>query len=93
MYAKTINKIKEKSEQDVNSLKWALESISLDEKTEKRMTKEELSENVISSIIRYYNNVLNELEMFNEGKIKHITSVAILDEGANLLRLWRTLHY
>jgi len=67
MYAKTINKIKEKSEQDVNSLKWALESVSLDEKTEKRMTKEELSENVISSIIRYYNNVLNELEMFNEG--------------------------
>lgn len=27
---------------------------------------------------------LKHLEMFNEGKVKHITSVAILDEGCNL---------
>ena len=29
-------------------------------------------------------NSSKHLEMFNEGKIKHITSVAILDEGCNL---------
>lgn len=66
-YGKTINKMKQKLIEDSEKLKSALDAISLDEKTEKRMSKDDLKENVLSSINRYYTNIINELYMFNDG--------------------------
>ena len=64
-YGKNINKIKEKIGVSVVALNAGLELVSLDENTLKRMSKEDLCENVISSIERYYNNVISEITMFN----------------------------
>ena len=64
-YGKNIIKIKDKTAESIEQLKAGLELINLDENTLKRMSKDDLSENVISSIERYYNNVIIELSMFN----------------------------
>ena len=64
-YGKNIIKIKDKTAESIEQLKEGLELINLDENTLKRMSKDDLSENVISSIERYYNNVIIELSMFN----------------------------
>ena len=63
-YSDTVKVIRKKLSESIEVLNEGLIDISMNQKT--RVTKEELRENVITSIERYYNNVISEIAMFND---------------------------
>lgn len=63
-YERVVKEIKNNLAIGIDKLKLGLHDISLSAKT--RVSKDELSENVISSIERYYNNMTAEVSFFNE---------------------------
>jgi len=62
-YSATVKKIREQLDENISLLNDALFDISMSNKT--RVKKEDLQENVITSIERYYNNIISEVAMFN----------------------------
>ncbi len=59
-----VKNIKKSLKEGTEKLQLGLQNISLGAKT--RVSKDELSENVITSIERYYNNITAEISFFNE---------------------------